>query len=143
MFQRLVLAAGFLVSLFIAVVCLAAPETALADFGITVNDPNGRNEMRGQYGGFFVAMALVMALSFFDKLPRRFGVGVLLTLVGGVLLGRLITLVLEGPATFADYSAALQITHFIDLGLTIGCVLALRTPNPMHLRSDQPPPPAG
>ncbi|MCG8504754.1 MAG: DUF4345 family protein, partial [Sphingomonadales bacterium] len=89
MFQKAVLIIGILVAGYIALRALTAPEGLLAGTGIAVSNADGRNEIRAQYGGFYLAVAAALLLSLFGRLPVSFGLGVLLLAVGGVLVGRL------------------------------------------------------
>ena len=126
MFAKSILALGALISAFIGFAALKDPNL-LTDYGIVVSDANGRNEIRGQYGGFFIALAGVMMASLLGKLPKKFGLGVFLMTIGGVLLGRVLSLVLEGPAVFATYSTDIKTLFAVDLTLTILAFLALRS----------------
>lgn len=137
MIERSVLFVGFITSVFIAVVCLGNPGTALINFGITVDDTIGRSEVRGQYGGLFVMVSIVLALSFFDRLPRRFGLGVLLTIYAGIFLGRIIHLAIEGFHIFESFTRILQIGHLIEFVAILSCLFALtwgRTVQPLEAK---------
>lgn len=127
MFAKIVLILGAVMSAYIGVNALGSPGTVLTDFGVVVPGADGRNEIRGQYGGFFIVLAIVMALSVIGKLPERFGLGVFLMTVGGVLLGRIASLILEGPSIFSSYSTNIQALHAVDTILVILTILALRS----------------
>ena len=127
MFAKIVLAIGALMAVFIGYTAISNPAGILTDYGIIVSDANGRNEIRGQYGGFFIVLAGVMLASLLGKLPQKFGLGVFLMTISGVLLGRIFSLVLEGPAVFMAYSSGIKALFAIDLALTVLTLLALRS----------------
>ncbi|MCG8505457.1 MAG: hypothetical protein MI755_12695, partial [Sphingomonadales bacterium] len=83
-------------------------------------------EIRAQYGGFYLAVAAALLLSLFGRLPVSFGLGVLLLAVGGVLVGRLASIAIEGPAVFASYSAAIKTYLAFDIAIVVLTLLALR-----------------
>jgi len=125
MFAKIVLALGALMALYIGYAALSNPAGVLTDYGLTVSDANGRNEIRGQYGGFFIVLGGVMIASFLGKLPQKFGLGVFLMTVGGVLLGRISSLLIEGPGIFA-YSPGIKALFAVDLILTLLAFFAIR-----------------
>ena len=127
MFAKIVLGLGALIAAYIGSVALSSPAGVLADYGLVVADANGRNEIRGQYGGFFIVLAGVMLASLLGKLPKKFGLGVFLMTVGGVFLGRMLSLVFEGPTVFASYSPAIKALFAIDLTLSLLAFFALRS----------------
>jgi len=117
-----VLILGALASLYISIKALIGPETVLANFGISVNDANGRNEIRGQYGGFFAAIAITLILALANKVSKLFALRVLLVTIGGVLFGRLLSIVIEGVSVVEAYSASLNAFILFDL-LMVGLIL--------------------
>ncbi|MEO1137075.1 MAG: DUF4345 family protein [Pseudomonadota bacterium] len=125
MFRKFVLLLGVVVAGYVSYLGLVAPEAALGDYGVIAMGPDGRNEIRAQYGGFYFAVAVVLILSAAGRLPERFGLGLLLVSVGGVLLGRLASLVIEGPAIFAQYSDGLKLFYAVDIVLVLLAVMAL------------------
>ena len=125
MFSRLVLLLGAVIAAYISYSTMVNPQEAVSDFGLMIDSADGRNEIRGQYGGFFGAVALVMVLSLFRLLPVRFGLGLLLVTVGGVLVGRLASLVFEGPAIFTEYSTSIQTYYAVDIILVLLTLIAL------------------
>ena len=129
MFAKIILALGALVAFYIGFVAVTNPTGVLSDYGLVVSDANGRNEIRGQYGGFFMVLGGVMIASLIGKLPQKFGLGVFLMTVGGVFLGRVSSLLLEGPAVFTTYSSGIKALFAIDLLLTVLAILAIRSLN--------------
>ena len=127
MFAKFVLALGALVAFFIGYMALSNPAGVLTDYGVIVSDANGRNEIRGQYGGYFIVLAGVMIASLLGKLPQKFGLGVFMMTVGGILLGRIASLIIEGPAVFATYSPGIKALLAIDLTLTLLAFFAMRS----------------
>lgn len=127
MFQRIILAIGALVAAYISLRAITAPESVLVNLGLIIDGADGRSEIRGQYGGFFGAVAIAMVLSLIGKLPQKFGLGMLLITVGGVLMGRLLSIVIEGPQVLASYSSSIQAFIIVDIILVALTLLALRT----------------
>ena len=134
MFVRIVLIIGLLVSAYIAYVGLMSPDQLLAGAGILVEGADARNEVRAQYGGLYLVTGIVMFLCLIGRLPQKFGLGVLLVSVGGVLIGRVLSLMIEGPSVFSDYSTSIKVFYGFDIVITLLTVLALRQIN----RSDAP-----
>ena len=123
MFQKFVLLLGCLIAAYISVRALTAPEAVLENFGLLVEEADGRNEIRGQYGGFFGAVGVALALSLSGRLPVRFGLGVMLVTIGGVLMGRLLSVAIEGPSVLATYSSGIKAFILVDI-LLVGLTLA-------------------
>jgi len=126
MFRKLVLVIGAIVATYISFRALTAPESVLSNFGLMVEGVDGRNEVRGQYGGFFGAVALTMVLSLMGRLSERFGLLVLLITVGGVLAGRLASVALEGPSVIAAYSSGIKTFIIVDIVIVALTLIALR-----------------
>lgn len=126
MLQKAVLIIGILVAGMIAFRALIAPEALLANIGIALTNADGRNEIRAQYGGFYLAVTIALLLSLFGRLSAGFGLGLLLVAVGGILLGRLASIVIEGPAVFASYSTVIKTYLAFDIAIVVLTLLALR-----------------
>ena len=78
---------------------LLRPEQVLAQFGVSRLDIDGRNEVRGVYGGCGLAMAAILALAAIDDVMRG---GIALTVavaLVGMALGRLISAVTDRGIT--------------------------------------------
>ncbi|MEP3224717.1 MAG: DUF4345 family protein [Parasphingorhabdus sp.] len=132
MFQRIVLFLGIIVAAYISTRALTAPQDVLAYFGLVVEGADGRNEIRGQYGDFFGAVTIALLLSAFDRLPRNFGLGLLLVTVGGVLFGRLASIAIEGLSVWPEYSDGIKTFIMVDI------VLVALTLAALFRRSDKP-----
>jgi len=126
MFRKIVLLIGIIVTAYIAFSALSAPETVLVESGLRIDGPNGRNEIRAQYGGFYGALTLALILSLLGRWSERFGLQLLLITVGGVLAGRVLSLVIEGPAIFASYSPTVKLFYAADIVIVVLVLLALR-----------------
>lgn len=129
MFQRVVLVLGIIVATYISVRALTAPQEVLSNFGLVVEGADGRNEIRGQYGGFFGAVSLALIACLFNRLPVRFGLGLLLVTVGGVLFGRIASLLIEGPSIWASYSIGIKTFVIVDIVIVALTLAALRKPS--------------
>lgn len=76
---------------------LAAPARILATFGVPVTTVDGRNEVRAVYGGYGVAMAvmLIVALRMPALAPGVFAC--LAAALAGMALGRIVSAVVDRP----------------------------------------------
>ena len=86
--------------LLMGLLALAAPERITAVFGQPKLTPAGRNEVRAVYGGFGVAMAIVLAVALDDPSLRP---GVFLcaaVALGGMAAGRVVAALVERPGGF-------------------------------------------
>jgi hypothetical protein len=91
----LIVAAGFAA---MALFALVRPAEILAQFGVAVESPDGRNEVRAVYGGFGVAVAALLAVAALGDPATAEGivVAVAFALVG-MAAGRLLSAVRERP----------------------------------------------
>ncbi len=80
---------------------LAAPTALVAPFGIVLGGAEGRGEVRAVYGGFGVAIAVLLALAAFGVPGLRPGavVAVAASLLG-MAFGRLVARLFERPSGF-------------------------------------------
>src|SRR5215831_2638506 len=78
---------------------LARPERITTTFGTSSLTAEGRNEVRAVYGGFGLAVAAILALTFSSPLGHGIQVAVGISLLG-MAGGRLVAALVERPATF-------------------------------------------
>jgi hypothetical protein len=88
--------------------------------GLLVGGVDGLNEIRAQYGGFFLAVAAVDALALSGIIDRRTGYVVNAAVFGGLILGRLASLMIDRG--YQNYGGMISALFFID---SVGCALAL------------------
>ena len=105
-----------------------APESFAAKLGLGIVSAGGINEVREQYSGFFLAVALVCTGSLFGLLSRQTSFVILGAVYGGLLAGRLVSLALNGG--IAGYGPTILALYIID---AVGLALAL-----VSLISDNP-----
>lgn len=111
-----VLAVSGLIALAIALRALLMPGALGAGLGFGVGGADALNEIRGQYGGFFLAVGLACALAIFRVIPRQAALIVLAVTFGGILFGRLVSLGIDGG--FSAYSPTIRALYVVDaLGL--------------------------
>ena len=96
------------------------PEGFARRLGLTISDAGGINEIRAQYAGFFLAIAIVCGLSLGAVLPRQLSFVALSAIFGGLLFGRLVSGFMNGG--FSGYSGTIRSLYVID---ALGFVLAL------------------
>lgn len=107
-----VLAVSGLVALAIAARALAMPAALGTGLGFGVGGADALNEIRGQYGGFFLAVALACGLALFRVIPRQAALIVLAVTFGGILLGRLVSVAVDGG--FGAYSPTIRALYVVD-----------------------------
>jgi hypothetical protein len=97
-----------------------SPQQFAHRLGLTVTGPDGYNEIRAQYGGFFLAAACMCIAALASRVLRP-SVFVLLSVTfGGLLAGRLASLVINGGLTgFGPTIRALYIIDAIGFALSI------------------------
>ncbi|NVJ97869.1 MAG: DUF4345 family protein [Alphaproteobacteria bacterium] len=93
---------------------LFAPRRVFAHFGVSLETPDSRNEVRAVYGGMCLALAvLLVEAPFLGALHQ----GILLTamvLLLGMAMGRIISLVVERPGALP---LAFLATELLGAGL--------------------------
>jgi hypothetical protein len=81
-----------------AVVALGRPRDVLAQFGVSVDSAEGRNEVRAVYGGFGLAVTALLAVAALGDPGTREGILVTVAFaLAGMAAGRLISAALERP----------------------------------------------
>jgi hypothetical protein len=94
------------------------PRQFAEGLGFTIGGLDGLNEVRAQYGGFFLAAALINALSLLEVLPPQIGFVVNAVIFGGLIIGRVVSLVLDGGIN--GYGGAIRALFVIDsVGLAV------------------------
>src|SRR6266700_4154516 len=102
-----------------------APKQFGQSLGFTITGADGTNEVRAEYGGFFLAMAVINVLALMGIVPR--GAGLLLTsaVFGGLIAGRITSLILDGE--FAGYGGTIRALFLVDgAGFTLSIIAYLR-----------------
>lgn len=80
---------------------LARPTQLVAPFGTRVDHVDARNEVRAVYGGFGIAIAVILGLAAADVGDVRFGVCLAVgAALVGMAFGRLVSAVIERPGAF-------------------------------------------
>jgi uncharacterized membrane-anchored protein YitT (DUF2179 family) len=119
-FGTAVLVVNVLFCLFTTWRSVTAPESFAAKLGLGIVNAGGINEVRAQYSGFFLAVALVCTASLFGLLSRQTSSAILGAVFGGLLAGRLVSLALNGGV--AGYGPTILALYAID---AIGLALAV------------------
>jgi hypothetical protein len=96
------------------------PQRFGEQLGLRIINAGGVNEIRSQYGGFFLAAAGVCIAALAGWLPRSTAFVTLAAVFGGLIVGRLVSLVLNGG--FSGYGPTIQALCVID---AIGFALAV------------------
>src|SRR5258706_8657745 len=90
----------------------AAPEVFAERLGLKVMNAGGINEIRAQYAAVFLAIAVVCIASLAGVLSRQAAFVVLSTVFGGLIVGRVFSLVVNGGT--AGYGPTIIALYFID-----------------------------
>ena len=88
--------------------------------GLTIPGADGLNEIRAQYGGFFLAAAVCGAIALVGLIPRTTAYIVNGTVFGGLITGRLVSLFLDGG--IKKYGPLIKMLFVID---ALGFILAM------------------
>lgn len=87
--------------LCMGVLALIAPAKLISPFRITVDAPESRSEIRAVYGGFGVAMAVVLGMAAFDVAGIRSGAVIAVAAaLAGMALGRLVSRLIDSATAF-------------------------------------------
>jgi hypothetical protein len=111
-FERAILLITSLFFAWTSLTSLRFPRQFAQPLGFTIGGLDGLNEIRAQYGGFFLAAALVNAMSLFGVLPRQAGFVVNGAIFGGLIAGRMASLAIDGGIN--GYGGAIRALFFID-----------------------------
>jgi hypothetical protein len=119
-FGTAVLVINVLFCLFTAWSSGARPEDFASKLGLEVVNAGGINEVRAQYSGFFLAVALVCLASLLGWITRQTSFVVVGAVFGGLLAGRLVSLALNGGVFgYGPTIIALYAIDFVGLALAI------------------------
>ena len=88
--------------------------------GLKIANADGVNEIRAQYAGFFLAVATVCAVALGGLLAQQTAFVLLAAVFGGLILGRLVSLALNGGVS--GYGPTIHVLYVID---AIGFALAI------------------
>ena len=108
----LFLSASALLSLITTWASLADPSSFGRRLGLTAEVPDGLNEIRAQYGGFFCAVAIIDALALMGILRRDVAYVLNAAVFSGLFLGRMLSLFLDGRRK--RYGSTIGALFFID-----------------------------
>jgi len=120
MVGTVILAGAAVFFLGTSVAAFVSPAMFGARLGFTMAGADGLNEVRAQYGGFFLAAAIVSVAGLTGAVPRSGALLVMAVVFGGLIFGRLVSLALDRG--FTGYGATIRALFAID---TVGLVAAL------------------
>lgn len=96
------------------------PDRFAESLGLKIINAGGTNEIIAQYASFFFAVALVCAASLTGFLPRQIAFIILVAVFGGLFVGRLISLGLNGGTLgYSRTILALYVIDAVGLGLAV------------------------
>jgi hypothetical protein len=80
---------------------LVSPAQLFDPLGVTLPTPAGRNEIRAAYGGMHLGVGLLLLAGVGRRERRRAALWLVVAFMGGLALGRLVSLVADGaPGDF-------------------------------------------
>ena len=120
LFGTVVLSATSLFSLATSGNSFVTPGKFGERLGFAMVGADGLNEIRAQYGGFFLAVAVVAGAALAGLIPRQAGLLVTGTVFGGLIFGRLVSLGLDGG--IKHYGGTIRALFVID---SIGLAAAI------------------
>lgn len=99
----------------------ANPKQFGGRLGFILPGADGLNEIRAQYGGFFLAGAVCNIIAMAGLIPRNAAFIVNATIFGGLIAGRLLSLFLDGG--IKKYGPLIRMLFVIDaLGFTLAMI---------------------
>ena len=100
-----------------------ALEGFVEKLGLAIVNADGLNEVRAQYSGFFLAVAVVCLASLAGLLSRQVSFVVMAAVYGGLLAGRLASLALNtGTAGYGQIIVALYFIDAAGLALAVAAL---------------------
>jgi len=99
---------------------LARPLSFAGALDLSTLRAGGLNEVRAQYGGFFLVLGITCGLAMLGVVDRRFGLGAAAITLGGVAGGRLFGLAIDRGVT--GYGLGIRSLVLVD---SAGCALAV------------------
>jgi hypothetical protein len=101
-----------------------APEIFAGKIGFGIINAGGINEVRAQYSGFFLAVAVVCMASLAGLISRQASFVIMAAVYGGLLAGRLASLALNaGVAGYGPTILALYVIDAIGLALAVASLV--------------------
>jgi uncharacterized protein DUF4345 len=112
---------------------LSAPAEFANRIGYSLITRDGFNEIRAQYGGVFLAACITNLAAILRRVPRRAALLVDSTVFGGLIGGRLMSLVFDGgPGAYSSFIDALYFIDATGFFLSIAALLSERPPEHEH-----------
>jgi hypothetical protein len=94
------------------------PARFAEQLGLKVINAGGTNEVYAQYAGFFLAVAIICLVALLGRAPREAAYILLVTVFGGLIAGRVLSLVANGGA--AGFTPTIVSLYAIDaIGLAM------------------------
>jgi hypothetical protein len=122
--QNGVLIGAGLLALLIGLRGLIAPAALGAGLGLRGDGANALNEIRAQYGGFFLSVAIVSGLGVFRVVSPQAALVLLAATFGGILFGRVVSLFFDGG--FGALAPTIRALYVVDALGFVAALWALR-----------------
>jgi len=112
---------------------LTDPAGLMRPLGISLDVPSAHNEVRAAYGGMHAALGLFLVVAAARPALRSTGLWVNACIMGGLVAGRLASLVVDGPAGgFVLLLLAVEALAAIASGLALASGLSTRSSAAAH-----------
>jgi hypothetical protein len=111
-FATALLVAQALFAAYTAWLSLSRPTAFAGLLGLTLAGASGTNEIRSQYGGFFLAMAVVQGLAVAHVLPLQTGLLVGAMTFGGLAIGRIWSIIADRGV--GGYTPTIRLLLLVD-----------------------------
>ncbi len=114
----ILIAVGFLA---MGTYALAVPSRVLAIFGVTVGTVDGRNEIRAVYGGFGIAIGLLLLAAIGSATLQPGVFAAVAVALAGMAGGRLVAVLVDGsPGFYPWLFCAIELAAAVALALAVG-----------------------
>ena len=104
---------------------LARPALVGGLLGLKLDGPSGHNEVRSQYGGFFLLLGLLAASALAGWTPATWTLVMLIVTFGGLTAGRFLSLALDWRA--GRYNPTIRALCVFDACMALSSAAALST----------------
>ena len=107
----------------------ASPSKFAAALGFGIANAGGTNEIRAQYAGFFLLMGLATAAALVGVLPRSTAFVICALVFGGLFVGRVAGVVLNGGVGgYCRVVRSLIVIDTVGTLLSVAALMTSRTP---------------
>ncbi len=111
--------------IFTSAYSFARPASFGAMLGLRLDGAAGVNEIRAQYGGFFLAVATAQTAALTGMISYQSALLLAIVVFGGLIFGRIVALIIN--RSMAGYSSSIRGLYLIDTVGFVSSTIALQT----------------